>query len=98
MLFIFSSKCNICVHQAGHHADVDSNAVQPREDVISADEHTNVGDGNIFEASDYGRGQSWVVLRTEYCAVVEHEAHDAGEEELYHKKWIWPLIIVEGIL
>lgn len=32
------------------------------------------------------------------CTVVKHEAHDAGEQELYHKKWIRPLVELEGLL
>lgn len=53
------------VHETRHHADVDADAVEPREDVIAPDEHSNVSYAHIFQASDDGGRQRRVVLCTE---------------------------------
>lgn len=78
VLFILLSECDVCVHETAHHADVDADAVEPREEIVAAYEHPNIRDADIFKASDDGRGESGVVLGAEHGAVVKHKAHDTG--------------------
>lgn len=42
MLLVLLPEGAPCVDQTGHHADVYADAVEPREDVIAADKHTDV--------------------------------------------------------
>jgi len=98
MLPILLSEGHIGVDEATKHADVDADAVQPREDVVTADEHSDVRNAYVLKASHDCRRQGRVVLRTENCTVVKHEAHNAGEDELKQEDRIRPLIIAYGFV
>lgn len=58
MLPAVLSKRYIRIEEASKHTDVDPDAVQPREDVVTADEHSDVRNADVFKTSNHCRRQS----------------------------------------
>lgn len=49
---VFFGDYNISVVNTCDDADINANAIEPRETVVATDEHAQIRDENILEASD----------------------------------------------
>lgn len=78
MISILFPKRHVRVDERSRHAQIDADPVEPREDVIAADEHSDIRHTHVLQTADNCRRQRRVVLRAENRRVVENEAHHAG--------------------
>lgn len=91
-------ECHVRVEQAAEHADIDADAVEPREYVVAADEHAQICYADVFQTTDDRRRQCRVVLGAQNRTVRQNEAHEAAEYELADEHRIGPVRKIVGFL
>lgn len=84
-------KRHVCVQQAAEHADIYPDTVEPRKHVVTADEHAQIGDANVFQTADDRGRQCRIELRAQDRTVRQDEAHDATEQELCNEQRVIPM-------
>lgn len=74
--------------------DIDPDKVDPLKDVISSDEHPQIGHRDVFQTSDNCRGQRGVVLRAENNTCIKNEAHETTQEKVREEHEVCPAFVV----
>lgn len=75
--------------------NIESGKINYWENVVSTDDHAQVGDADVLETAYNSGGESGVVLSAQDDRVWEHKSHHAGEKELNEKQRVRPLIVIE---
>ena len=78
------------VNQAAGDADVNAEEIQPREDVVPADEHAEVAGKDVLETPDDSGRQRGVGTRAEEDGQVQHRSHKRREYEIGDEAGIGP--------
>lgn len=88
---VLSPECHPGVDETASHAEIESYEIQPREYVIAADDHSQIGHADILQTSDYGCSQSRIVKCTQNDAVRQYKSHDTRQCELNYEHEIGPV-------
>jgi len=78
------------VDQAAGDADVDAEEIQPREDVVPADEHPEVAGEDVLEAPDDRGRERGVGARAEEDGEVQDRSHQRRECEVGDEAGVGP--------
>ena len=80
------------INQAPGNTDINTQEAQPREYVVSSDEHSNVTGQHIFQTADDRSRQGRVRARAQEDCQVEHRSHQGGKNEVGDEAGIRPEI------
>lgn len=57
-----NAKEKVGVNMVVHLPKIDPNEINPAENVISSNDHTQISHTDIFQATNYGGSQCWIVV------------------------------------